>query len=212
MDLIRREFATAPLSVENGWDEKYFSFNGQYGQCDTCMGEGKIKVKYTEGTLVECPDCKGKRYKKKILSVLYRDKRIDEILDMSVNEAIQFWNELGEVIDGVRSLQKVGLGYLKLGQGTPTLSGGEAARLKLAKELISKKSGNVLYLLDEPTTGLHFSDIENLLKLLDELIVSGNTVISIEHNKQFMEYCDWKIELGPGAGYDGGYVINQGGV
>ncbi|RDY30094.1 ATP-binding cassette domain-containing protein [Lachnotalea glycerini] len=211
MDFIRSEFATAPLSVENGWDDKYFSFNGQYGQCETCMGEGKIKVKYTEGTLVECPDCKGKRYKKKILSVLYKDKRIDEILTMSVNEAIQLWDEL-EAVDGLRSLQKVGLGYLKLSQGTSTLSGGEAARLKLAKELISKKSSNVLYLLDEPTTGLHFSDIENLLKLLDELITSGNTVISIEHNKQFMENCDWKIELGPGAGKDGGNVISQGAV
>lgn len=212
MDFIRSEFANVWLSVQNGWDERYFSFNSQFGQCDTCMGEGKTKVKFTEGTLVQCPDCKGKRYKKNILSVLYRDKSIDEILDLSVDEAIQFWDESGEKIQGLKSLQKVGLGYLKLGQGTSTLSGGEAARLKLAKDLISKKSGNILYLLDEPTTGLHFSDIENLLKLLDELIISGNTVVAIEHNKQFVEYCDWKIELGPGAGKDGGNVISQGAV
>jgi excinuclease ABC subunit A len=212
MDFIRSEFANAPLSVQNGWNEKYFSFNSHFGQCDTCMGEGKIKVRYTEGTLVECPDCKGKRYKKDILSVLYRNKRIDEVLDLSVNEAIQFFDEYKEVIQVLKSLQKVGLGYLKLGQGTSTLSGGEAARLKLAKELITKRSGNMLYLLDEPTTGLHFSDIENLLKLLEELIYNGNTVISIEHNKQFAEYCDWKIELGPGAGKAGGYVISQGPV
>ncbi|WP_312650056.1 hypothetical protein [Aminipila sp.] len=136
MDFIRSEFANVPLSVQNGWDERYFSFNSQFGQCDTCMGEGKTKVKYTEGTLVQCPDCKGKRYKKDILSVLYRDKSIDEILNLSVNEAIQFWDESVEAIQGLKSLQKVGLGYLKLGQGTSTLSGGEAARLKLAKDLI----------------------------------------------------------------------------
>lgn len=212
MDCIRREMANTPEAALNGWDEKYFSFNSQHGQCDTCMGEGKIKVKYTEGTLVECPDCKGKRYKKKLLSVLYRDKSIDEILAMSVHEAISFWSDLEEVVAGLTSLYKVGLGYLKLGQGTATLSGGEAARLKLAKELITKKSGNVLYLLDEPTTGLHFSDIEHLLNLIDELVISGNTVVAIEHNKQFMIYCDYIIELGPGAGKDGGNVISQGGL
>lgn len=212
MDLIRSEFAKTSLSVQNGWDEKYFSFNGRYGQCDTCMGEGRIKVKYTEGTLVECSDCKGKRYKKKILSVLYRDQGIDEILGMSVNEAILFWKDMGEATEGLKSLQKVGLGYLRLGQGTATLSGGEAARLKLAKELITKRSDKILYLLDEPSTGLHFSDIENLLKLLEELVINGNTVIAIEHNKQFVDYCDWMIELGPGAGKDGGHVIRQGTV
>lgn len=210
MDFIRSEFAATSMSVHNGWDESYFSFNSQSGQCDTCMGEGKIKVKYMEGTYIQCSDCKGKRYKKAILSVLYRDKSIDEILNMSVNEAIQFWETEREAIAGLKSLQKVGLGYLKLGQGTSTLSGGEASRLKLAKELITKKSDNVLYLLDEPTTGLHFSDIDNLLLLISELISNGNTVIAIEHNKQFMSCCDWKIELGPGAGKDGGRVISQG--
>ena len=212
MDFIRGEYAATTLSLQNGWDDKYFSFNSPYGQCDTCMGEGKIKVKYTEGTLVQCPDCKGKRYKKNILSILYRGKRIDEILDMSVEEAIQFFGESGKAVQVLKSLQKVGLGYLKLGQGTSTLSGGEAARLKLAKELNTKRNGNILYLLDEPTTGLHFSDIENLLKLLEELIFNGNTIISIEHNKQFVNNCDWIIELGPGAGNDGGYVISQGAV
>lgn len=210
MDGIRREFSNMPEAIKNGWDEKYFSFNNEYGQCDTCMGEGRIRVKYTEGTLVECPDCKGKRYKKRILSVLYREKSIDELLAMTVNEAISFLSDLEELVLGLISLKKVGLGYLKLGQGTSTLSGGEGARLKLAKELISKKSSDVLYLLDEPTTGLHFSDIEHLLKLIDELICNGNTVIAIEHNKQFMLYCDYIIELGPGAGKDGGYVIHQG--
>ncbi|MDK2807383.1 MAG: excinuclease subunit [Clostridiales bacterium] len=210
MDFIRACFAKALLSVENGWDERYFSFNSEYGQCDFCKGEGKIKVKYTEGAVMECPDCKGKRYKKKIRAILYKDKSIDQILELSIDEALLFWKEEQAAMDGLRSLQKVGLGYLKLGQGTAALSGGEAARLKLAKELITKKSGNVLYLFDEPTAGLHFSDIEHLLSLIDELILSGNTVITIEHNKQVVKACDWKIELGPGAGEEGGYVVYQG--
>lgn len=210
MDFIRSEFAAVEAAVEQGWDEKYFSFNSQLGQCETCLGEGKIKVKYMEGAFLQCPDCNGKRYKKMIQQVFYRGKSIDEILDMSVAEALQFLAQEGEMIQELKSLQKVGLGYLKLGQGTATLSGGEAARLKLAKELITKKRGSILYLLDEPTTGLHFSDICNLLKLIDELICGGNTVIAIEHNKQFLKHCDWKIELGPGAGKDGGNVISQG--
>lgn len=210
MDFIRSEFAAVEAAVQQGWDEKYFSFNSQLGQCETCLGEGKVKVKYMEGAFLQCPDCNGKRYKKMILQVFYRGKSIDEILDMSVTEALQFLLQAGDMIQELKALQKVGLGYLKLGQGTATLSGGEAARLKLAKELITKKRGSILYLLDEPTTGLHFSDICNLLKLIDELIRGGNTVIAIEHNKQFLKHCDWKIELGPGAGKDGGNIISQG--
>ncbi len=210
MDFIRREFAAIHLSKERGWNEAYFSFNSQFGQCDTCTGEGRNKVKYLEETYVQCPDCKGRRYKNTILEVYYRGKNIDEILCMSVDEALQFWDKEQKEVIGLLSLQKVGLGYLKLGQGTSTLSGGEAARLKLASELITKNSSNILYLLDEPTNGLHFSDIDNLLKLINELISNGNTIIAIEHNKQFMSHCDWKIELGPGAGKHGGYVISQG--
>ena len=210
MDFIRREFAATHLSKERGWNEAYFSFNSQFGQCDTCTGEGRNKVKYLEETYVPCPDCKGRRYKNTILEVYYREKNIDEILSMSVDEALQFWDKEQKEVIKLLSLQKVGLGYLKLGQGTSTLSGGEAARLKLASELITKNSSNILYLLDEPTNGLHFSDIDNLLKLINELISNGNTVIAIEHNKQFMSYCEWKIELGPGAGKHGGYVISQG--
>ena len=210
MDLIRCRFAGTEMALQNGWDEKYFSFNSSFGQCETCQGEGRVKVKYTEGTFVQCPDCRGKRYKKEIRSITYRGKRIDEVLAMSVDEVLLFLREREIVTAGLDSLQKVGLGYLQLGQGTATLSGGEAARLKLAKELITRKNSNILYLLDEPTTGLHFSDIDNLMKLIDEMIRNGNTVIAIEHNRQFTIHCDWRIELGPGAGQEGGNVIDQG--
>lgn len=210
MDYIRSQFASTDIAIENGLDEGSFSFNNAAGQCSTCKGEGRIKVRFTEGTLIQCPDCKGRRYKKNILEARYKGKNIDEILNLSVGQAIQFFDDAEEVKKGLRSLQKVGLGYLKLGQGTSSLSGGEASRLKLAKELITKTTGNVLYLLDEPTTGLHFLDVENLLKLIYELIVSGNTVIAIEHNKQFVSNSNWIIELGPGAGKEGGYVIKQG--
>lgn len=141
---------------------------------------------------------------------MYHEKNIDEILNLSIEEAMFFWSESDEIILKLESLKKVGLGYLKLGQSTSDLSGGEASRLKLAKELISKRKNNILYLLDEPTTGLHFSDIDHLLELISELVHSGNTVISIEHNKQFISNCDWMIELGPGAGKSGGKVIRQG--
>lgn len=210
MDLIRVAFSTTSLAIANKMDERYFSFNGELGQCPTCKGEGKIKLKYIEDSYVPCPDCKGKRYQKKVLEVLYNGKNMDDILTMSIYDAILFWGDADEIVLKLTSLQRVGLGYLTLGQSTSSLSGGEASRLKLAKELMSKKKNNILYLLDEPTTGLHFSDIDHLLELISELVRNGNTVLSIEHNKQFVGNCDWLIELGPGAGKDGGEVIRQG--
>ncbi len=206
---IRNAFAAADLAIQNGWDEKYFSFNGQLGQCDTCKGEGRVKLKYMEDTYVQCPDCKGKRYQREILAVQYKDKNIADILNLSVDDAIVFLSGFGDALRALYSLQRVGLGYLKLGQKTATLSGGEASRLKLAKELLVKK-GQVLYLVDEPTTGLQFSDIDHLLRLMDELLAGGNTVVAIEHNKQFLQHCNWQIELGPGAGRAGGQVLSQG--
>lgn len=210
MDEIRSAFAGTKTAIENGWDEKYFSFNGQSGQCDTCKGEGRMKLKYMEDTYIQCPDCKGRRYKREILDVRYQEKNIDDVLKLSIEDAITFLEELDAVIPVLHALRRVGLGYLKLGQGTATLSGGEASRLKLAKEMMVKKKGRVLYLLDEPTTGLHFSDIDHLLLLMDELIAGGNTIMAIEHNKQFLQHADWQIELGPGAGKAGGTVIYQG--
>ncbi|WP_312648592.1 TrmO family methyltransferase domain-containing protein [Aminipila sp.] len=210
MDLIRIAFSSTAQAVENKLSDKYFSFNGEFGQCTTCKGEGKIKLKYMEDSYMQCPDCKGKRYQKRILEVGYHDKSIDEVLNMSIEDSLSFWCEPEDMILKLKSLRRVGLGYLKLGQSTSTLSGGESSRLKLAKELITRKKNNVLYLLDEPTTGLHFSDIDHLLELVSELISNGNTVIAIEHNKQFIGSCDWSIELGPGAGKEGGEIVRQG--
>lgn len=210
MDYIRAVFSSTESAVNNRFDEKYFSFNGELGQCDTCKGEGKIKLKYVEDSYVQCPDCKGKRYKNKILEVKIGDKNIDDILNMSIEDALLFWIELDDISEKLKALERVGMGYLKLGQSTSSLSGGEASRLKLAKELMSNRKSNLLYLFDEPTTGLHFSDIDQLLKLILDLVQNNNTVIAIEHNKQFISSCDWLIELGPGAGREGGKVIKQG--
>ncbi|BCN32692.1 TrmO family methyltransferase domain-containing protein [Anaeromicropila herbilytica] len=210
MDDIREAMALSSQAIEYGFDEKYFSFNGELGQCVACKGEGRVRIKYLEDSYMECLECSGKRYQKKILGVEYHDKSIDDILNMSIDEALHFWSEVSDITQKLEIVKKVGLGYLKIGQSTPTLSGGEASRLKLAKQLMSTRKKNVLYLLDEPTTGLHYSDIEHLLGLISELIENGNTVIAIEHNKQFVQNCDWIIELGPGAGKDGGQVISQG--
>lgn len=210
MDEIRRAMSRTDQAVQYGFDERYFSFNGELGQCAACKGEGRLQLKYLEDSYIQCPDCGGKRYQKKILEIQYHEKNIDQILSMSVDEALYFWNDVDEIVRRLEAISKVGLGYLKMGQNTPSLSGGEASRLKLAKELMSTRKKKVLYLLDEPTTGLHFSDIDHLLALVSELIEDGNTVIAIEHNKQFIQNCDWVIELGPGAGKDGGEVLRQG--
>ncbi len=209
MDSIRQAFAMTDQAQKCGYDDKYFSFNGELGQCQTCRGEGRIKIKYLEDSYMQCVDCKGKRYQKKILDICLRDRHIADILDMSAEEAMHFFAEESEMQTKLAALCRVGLSYLKLGQNTSTLSGGEASRLKLARELMGKKRNKVLYLLDEPTTGLHFSDISHLLELVSELVKDENTVIAIEHNKQFLSCCDWCIELGPGAGDDGGTVISQ---
>ncbi len=208
MDLIRSIFAQTQEAKIRGYDESTFSFNGK-GQCENCHGDGKIKLKYMEDSWITCPVCKGKRYKKRVLKVLYHEKNINEVLELSVNEAIHFFHESNEIVSALSVLDEVGLGYLKLGQSSLTLSGGEASRLKLAKELMGKKKKKVLYLFDEPTTGLHFSDIENLLMLFLRLIDAGNTIVVVDHNKQILTCCNWIIELGPGAGKEGGSVIRQ---
>lgn len=210
MDGIRMLMASSEDATIKGYEEKYFSFNGDQGQCSTCKGEGRIKVKYMENSYETCPDCRGKRYKREVLKIRYKDKTIADILNLSVEEAIRFFSENSEIVYRLKMVESVGLGYLKLGQGTGTLSGGEISRLKLSRELMGTKHGNTLYLLDEPTTGLNFSDVENLLKLLDSMILNGSTVVAVEHNKQFTSCCDWLIEMGPGAGDMGGEVIYNG--
>lgn len=209
MDSIREVMASTEQAIESGYDEKFFSFNGETGQCEACKGEGRIKLKYLDDSYILCPDCNGKRYKREVLKIQYKGKNIDDILCMSVVEALDFWNDKDDLVKKLLIVREVGMGYLKIGQNTTTFSGGEASRLKLAKELMGAKNKNVLYLLDEPTTGLHFSDIDNILKLIQKLIDEGNTVVAIEHDKQFTNNCDWIIELGPGAGANGGEVLRQ---
>lgn len=210
MDEIRSVMAATHEAVDAGFDESFFSFNGTNGQCQTCKGDGRLQIKYMEDSYITCPDCKGHRYKKEVLKIQYEGKNISELLEMSVAEAGVFWKDNRTIADKLAIIEEVGMEYLKVGQSTTTLSGGEASRLKLAKELMSAKTGHTLYLLDEPTTGLHFSDIENILHLMHKLVDEGNTVVTIEHNKQFMKQCDWYIELGPKAGDLGGEVIYQG--
>ncbi|WP_167957450.1 TrmO family methyltransferase domain-containing protein [Anaerosporobacter faecicola] len=210
MEGIRKHMAMTELAKERGFDEAMFSFNNEAGQCSTCKGEGRYKVAYAGDTWLPCPDCQGKRYKHSVLEITNRGKNVAELLEQSVGEALDFWKEDNEICRKLQMLVEVGLDYLKIGQSTMTLSGGEAARIKLATELMEGQKNNTLYLLDEPTTGLHFSDIERLLTLLKRLVKEGNTVITIEHNKQMVANCDWLIELGPGAGKKGGQLLQEG--
>ncbi len=209
MDMIRKVFAAEAHAAEQKFTVSAFSFNGKEGQCDHCNGNGKVKAKYAEDIWLTCPVCQGKRYKHSILEVMYQEKNIADILEFSIDEAYGFFSQMKDIRKSLAILQEVGLGYLRLGQSATTLSGGEASRLKLAKELIVYNTKNTLFLFDEPTTGLHFSDIDNLHRLFRRLIEEGNTVIMIEHNKQMCGHCDWVIELGPGAAEDGGQVIKQ---
>lgn len=212
MDFMRGELANTKQAKALGFDEKYFSFNSVEGQCECCKGDGRVKLMFLEDAYMPCPECNGLRYKKSVRSVTYREKHVGELLEMSVKEALRFWKEEKELVEVLKILVEVGLGYLKLGQSTASLSGGEASRLKLAKQLMGSKRQNVLYLFDEPTTGLHFSDIDRILELIHKLIEKGNTVMVIEHNKQFIPNCDWMIEVGPGAGKQGGTIVYQGEV
>ncbi len=209
MDMIRKVFAAAAHEAKQKVTVSAFSFNGAEGQCDHCNGNGKVKAKYAEDIWLTCPVCQGKRYKHAVLRVVFQGKNIADILELSVDEAYQFFSLQEDIKRPLSILQDVGLGYLKLGQSATTLSGGEASRLKLAKELLVYHTKKTLFLFDEPTTGLHCSDIYNLNQLFRRLIQEGNTVVMIEHNKQMCSYCDWIIELGPGAAADGGRVIKQ---
>ncbi len=208
MDPIRMLFSNTEQAKELGYDDKVFSFNNEEGQCECCKGSGRIKNEFMIDSWVDCPSCKGKRYKKNVLRILYKEKNIDDILNLSVEEALNFFMEEVSIRKPLEMMKEVGLSYLKLGQSTLSFSGGEASRINLGRQLMEKNG--VLYLLDEPTTGLHFSDVEHLTSLIQKLIHSGNTVVAIEHNKDFLKQADWLIELGPGAGDAGGYVIGDG--
>lgn len=204
MDEIRNIFA-----AESGKDPGYFSFNSAEGQCDNCKGGGEIKIEFID-TWVRCPVCEGKRYKKNILDIKLNGKNIYDVLRMSINEAADYFRGKEKISKTLSILNDVGLGYLRLGQNSATLSGGEAQRLKLAKNLCRSSGKNDLYLLDEPTTGLHFSDIQNLLMLFRKLTESGSTVILVEHNPDVIKNSDWVIDLGPESGDSGGEIVAQG--
>ncbi|GAK50984.1 excision endonuclease subunit UvrA [Candidatus Moduliflexus flocculans] len=208
---IRQIFAQQPLAIERGYAAGHFSFHSD-GGCTECSGSGEKKMWLGGDFFVSqrCPECHGNRYQQEVLDILVRGKSIADVLNMSVSEAAAFFEETAAIRAMLRVLERIGMGYITLGQPAPTLSGGESQRVKLAKELGKRRKGNILYILDEPTTGLSFYDIEKLLLLLDELLAQGHSVLLIEHDPNVLSYCDWLIELGPGGGRDGGYVIAQG--
>ncbi len=211
-DEIRQIFASVRESRSLGLTPGHFSFNVPGGRCDTCQGSGSVTVEmqFLADVELECEDCKGKRYKKKILEITYKGRNIAEVLDLTVNEAIDIFKAHSALIRKLRVLQEVGLGYLRLGQSATTLSGGEAQRIKLTSYLSKQTSKNPLFILDEPTTGLHFDDINKLLRTFDRLISQGATVIVIEHNLDVIKCADWIIDLGPEGGEAGGRLVAEG--
>jgi excinuclease ABC subunit A len=209
---IRELFAKTKLSKTRGYKPGRFSFNVRGGRCETCSGDGTITIEmhFLPDVYVPCEVCHGKRYNRETLEVTYKDKNIAEVLDMTVEEALAFFGNVPKISRKLQTLSDVGLGYIKLGQSSTTLSGGEAQRVKLATELSKKSTGKTVYILDEPTTGLHFNDVKKLLEVLQRLVDAGNTVIVIEHNLDVIKVADWIIDLGPEGGERGGLVIAEG--
>ena len=211
-DHIRRLFSDTQEARMRGYQPGRFSFNVKGGRCENCAGDGQIKIEmyFLPDMYVTCEVCKGKRYNRETLEVRYKGRTISEVLEMSVEEALEFFRPIPPIARHLQTLFDVGLGYVRLGQPAPTLSGGEAQRVKLASELAKKATGNTLYILDEPTTGLHFDDIAKLLTVLHGLVEKGNTVIVIEHNLDVIKTADWVVDLGPEGGDLGGEVIAEG--
>jgi excinuclease ABC subunit A len=209
---IREWFASLPESKARGYEPGRFSFNVKGGRCEACQGDGVIKIEmhFLPDVYVTCDVCKGKRYNRETLEVLFKGKSIADVLDMTVEEALEFFKVVPRVRDVLTLLRRVGLDYIHVGQQATTLSGGEAQRVKLAKELSKRATGRTLYILDEPTTGLHFHDVAKLLEVLHELVESGNTVVVIEHNLEVIKTADWIIDLGPEGGDGGGEIVASG--
>ncbi|MBA4249154.1 MAG: excinuclease ABC subunit A [Candidatus Puniceispirillum sp.] len=209
---IREWFAALPEAKMRGYQPGRFSFNVKGGRCESCQGDGvlKIEMHFLPDVYVTCDQCQGKRYNRETLDIVYKGKTIADVLDLSVDEAVSFFSSHNAVLTKCVALQEVGLGYIKLGQAATTLSGGEAQRVKLSKELSKRSTGRTVYILDEPTTGLHFEDIRKLLEVLHRLVEQGNTVIVIEHNLEVIKTADWIIDLGPEGGDGGGEIIAEG--
>ena len=212
LPLIRDLFATIPDAKLRGFEPGRFSFNVKGGRCETCMGHGQIRMEmhFLSDVFVTCDTCQGRRYNRETLQIKYRDKNIADVLEMNVEEALDFFKNHSHIHRKLETLHKVGLDYMTLGQSSTTLSGGEAQRVKLSKELSKRGTGKTLYILDEPTTGLHFHDVKKLIELMQELTDQGNTVLVIEHNLEVMKCADHIIDLGPDGGIYGGEIVVQG--
>jgi len=206
---IRSLFVNLPEAKIRGYKPGRFSFNVKGGRCEACGGNGykTIEMNFLPDVMVPCEVCHGKRYNRETLEVRYKGKSIADVLDMTVNTAVDFFENVPSILSKIKALQDVGLGYIRLGQSSTTLSGGESQRVKLATELSKKETGKTLYILDEPTTGLHFEDINILMGVLQKLVDRGNTVLIIEHNLDVIKLADYIIDMGPEGGRGGGQVL-----
>ena len=209
---IRNLYVNLPEALIRAYSPGHFSFNISGGRCETCKGNGykMIEMNFLPNVMVPCETCHGKRYNRETLEVRFKGKNIADILDMTINQAVEFFENIPNILHKIKVLQDVGLGYIKLGQSSTTLSGGESQRVKLATELSKRDTGKTLYILDEPTTGLHFEDIRVLMNVLNRLVDKGNTVIIIEHNLDVIKTADYIIDLGPEGGNDGGQIVVTG--
>jgi excinuclease ABC subunit A len=209
---IRELFAMVPEAKARGYKPGRFSFNVKGGRCEACQGDGVIAIEmhFLPNVYVTCEQCKGRRYNRETLEIKYRGKSIADVLDLTVDQALPVLENFPQIANKLRTIQSVGLGYIELGQSATTLSGGEAQRVKLSRELSKRGTGKTLYILDEPTTGLHFEDVRKLLDVLTRLVDQGNTIVVIEHNLDIIKSADWIIDLGPEGGEGGGRVVAQG--